>query len=97
MRVTNLGLQSNPNLHRASNWPIQSADRSTATVGGVDQSFQKAIPIWDEASLNCVSLRPELKCELIWRDVKGQDERPFGAPLTSLQIVDRTIAQVAKE
>jgi len=33
-----LGLGSNPNLHRAQK-PIQSADRSTAKVGGVDQSF----------------------------------------------------------
>jgi hypothetical protein len=37
--VMDLGLRSNPNLHRAQTGPIQSADRSTATVGGVDQSF----------------------------------------------------------
>jgi hypothetical protein len=34
-----LGFRSNPNLHRAQKRPIQSADRSTETVEGVDQSF----------------------------------------------------------
>jgi hypothetical protein len=37
--VMDLGLGSNPNLHRAQKRPIQSADRSRATVGGVGQSF----------------------------------------------------------
>ena len=39
--MMDLGFRSNPNLHRAQKRPIQSADRSTATVGGVDQSFSK--------------------------------------------------------
>jgi hypothetical protein len=33
--VMDLGLRSKPNLHPAQKRPIQSADRSTATVGGV--------------------------------------------------------------
>jgi hypothetical protein len=37
--MTDLGFRSNPNLHRAQKRPTQSADRSTETVDGVDQSF----------------------------------------------------------
>ena len=39
--VVDLGLRSDPNLHRAQKRPVQSADRSTATVGGVEQSFSQ--------------------------------------------------------
>jgi len=39
MIMTDLGFRSNPNLHRAQKRPTQSADRSTETVDGVDQSF----------------------------------------------------------
>ena len=34
-----LGFRANPNLHRSRSLPTQSADRSTETVDGVDQSF----------------------------------------------------------
>ena len=33
------GFRSDPNLHRPQKRPTQSADRSTATVDGVNQSF----------------------------------------------------------
>jgi len=113
-------------LHRAQTRPIQSADRSTATVGGrrpeflvglgskhiqdglgpkrkddrgecrkrwrrsmaADQSArEKAEPtqLRNEAPLNCVSLRSELDDEVTCGAVKGQDERPFRAPLTAPQ------------
>ena len=40
----------------------------------------------NEASLNCVSLRSELDCELRCEAVKGQDERRHSAaPLTASQ------------
>jgi hypothetical protein len=35
------GFRSDPKVHRAQKRPTQSADRSTATVDGVDQSFQE--------------------------------------------------------
>jgi hypothetical protein len=34
-----LGFKSNPNMHRAQKWPIESADRSRAIVGGAGQDF----------------------------------------------------------
>ena len=37
--VMDLGFRSDSNLHRAQKRPIQSADRSTATVGGAGQGF----------------------------------------------------------
>jgi hypothetical protein len=37
--VMDLGLRSNPKLHRAQRRPIQTANRSTARVGGAGQSF----------------------------------------------------------
>ena len=49
--VMDLGFRSNPNLHRAQKRPIQSADRSTATVGGVGQSFSRRT--WFEADPEC--------------------------------------------
>ena len=43
-------------------------------------------PLRNEASLNCVSLRSELDCEVRCEDVKGQDERRHSAaPLTASQ------------
>src|SRR6516225_6381055 len=32
--VMDLGLTTEPNMHRAQKWPIQGADRSRAIVGG---------------------------------------------------------------
>jgi hypothetical protein len=48
-------------------------------------------PLRNEASLNCVSLRSELDCEVSCEAVKGQDERPFRAPLTASQLTSRGI------
>ena len=45
----------------------------------------------NEASLNCVSLRSKLDCEVSCEAVKGQDERPFGAPLTAPQVTTASI------
>src|SRR6202011_1794410 len=44
----------------------------------------------NEASLNCVSLRSELDCEVSGKAVKGQDERRHSAaPLTASQLTSR--------
>lgn|ERR1017187_2456503 len=43
-RVTNLGFKSDPNLHRAAKRPIESADRSTGTVGAISKTFQRDLP-----------------------------------------------------
>ena len=43
-------------------------------------------PLWNEAQLNCVSLRSQLDCEVICGAVKGQDERPLRGALDSPQI-----------
>jgi len=44
----------------------------------------------NEASLNCVSLRSELDCEVRCETVKGQDERRHSAaPLTASQRASR--------
>ena len=117
------GLTIEPQIAPDPEGPIQSADRSTATVVGVDQSFSKTwfeadpgcsvtemkkmmmanvtgsgawaadegckaepTPLRNEASLNCVSLRSELDCEVTCGAVKGQHERPFRAPLTAPQV-----------
>jgi len=40
-------------------------------------------PLWNEAQLNCVSLRSELDCEVRCGAVKGQDERPLQGALDS--------------
>src|SRR6516225_6910400 len=48
----------------------------------------------DEAQLNCVALRPPLDFEVVWRAVKGQDERLKPAPLTALHTTERSIVDV---
>ena len=47
---------------------------------------RKPLPLGNEAQLNCVSLRSELDCEVTRGAVKGQDERPFRAPLTAPRV-----------
>jgi len=37
--VMDLGFESDPNVRRAQKWPIQSANRSRAIVGGAGQDF----------------------------------------------------------
>jgi len=51
-----------PQLAPGSEGPIQSADRSTATVVGVDQSFSKT---WFEAD-------PMMFCDRNKKDVDGE-------------------------
>src|SRR5258708_28143448 len=47
----------------------------------------------NEASLNCVSLRSELDCEVSCEAVKGQDERRHSAvPLTASQLTSDVYA-----
>src|SRR5271169_1175649 len=49
-------------------------------------------PLRNEAQLNCVALRSELDCEVTCGAVKGQDERPFRAPLTAPQVTPELYA-----
>ena len=55
---------------------------------------EKAEPtqLRNEAPLNCVSLRSRLDCEVSCGAVKGQDERPFRAPLTAPQLTPELYA-----
>jgi hypothetical protein len=48
---------------------------------------RKPLLLWNEAQLNCVSLRSLLDYEVTCGAVKGQDERrPSAAPLTAPQV-----------
>src|SRR5260370_31279142 len=51
----------------------------------------KTTPTRNEAQLNCVSLRSQLDCEVSGGPVKGQDERPFRAPLTAPPLTNGSI------
>lgn len=51
----------------------------------------KTTPLRNEAQLNCVSLRSQLDCEVTGGAVKGQDERPFRAPLTAPPVTTGSI------
>ena len=122
--VMDLGLRSNPNLHRVQKGPfrvrIEARQRWVASARvssrtwfeanpecsvtemkkmmmenakgrslAADQgALEKAepTPLRNEAPLNCVSLRSRLDCEVTCGAVKGQDERPFRAPLTAPQV-----------
>jgi len=46
----------------------------------------------NEAQLNCVALRSQLDDEVTCGPVKGQDERPFRAPLTAPQVTPELYA-----
>jgi|GEM_PF-2311356 hypothetical protein len=52
---------------------------------------RKPLPLRNEAQLNCVSLRSQLDCEVTGGAVKGQDERPFRAPLTAPPVTTGSI------
>jgi hypothetical protein len=120
-----LGIRSNPKLHRAHKRPFRVRIEARQRWGGVGQSFPEDLvrsksrmfydrnetmmmqnsrtarrsvdatrkgprrtkaepaPLRNEAPLNCVSLRSQLDCEMTCGAVKGQDERPFRAPLTT--------------
>jgi hypothetical protein len=47
------------------------------------QERAETAPLWNEAQLNCVSLRSNLDCEVTCGPVKGQDERPLRGALTA--------------
>jgi len=51
----------------------------------------------DEAQLNCVALRLPLDYEVVWRAVKGRDERPKKAPLTALHTTARSVVDVGEK
>ena len=51
----------------------------------------KTTPLRNEAQLNCVSLRSQLDGVLTGGAVKGQDERPFRAPLTAPPVTTGSI------
>src|SRR5437867_11058980 len=75
-------------------------------AGGVRRSLahdesarekQTPLTLRNEAQLNCVSLRPEFDCEVTWRAVKGQDERPLRGALDSSASHHRRSIQLGKE
>jgi len=53
--------------------------------------------LWNEAQLNCVSLRSSLDDEVAWRPVKGQDERPTTAPLIALHATGCSLVDVGEK
>ena len=57
----------------------------------------QTLQLWNEAQLNCVSLRPPLDDEVAWRAVKGRDERLKPAPLTALHATGRSIVDVGEK
>src|SRR5215467_15101184 len=54
-------------------------------------------PLWNEAQLNCVSLRSSLDYEVAWRPVKGEHERQKTAPLTALHATGGSVVDVARK
>ena len=73
---------------------MQNARTVRRSVDANEQARERAktTPLWNEAPLNCVSLRSELDCEVTCGAVKGQDERPFRAPLTAPQVTPEVYA-----
>ena len=60
---------------RAVRWSVAAQEDA--------QERAETTPLWNEAQLNCVSLRSELDCEVAYGAVKGQDERPLRGALDS--------------
>ena len=48
-----------------------------------ERKSAKTTPLWNEAQLNCVSLRSQFDCEVTYGAIKGQDERSLRAALDS--------------
>ena len=48
-----------------------------------ERKSAKTTPLWNEAQLNCVSLRSQLDCEVTYGAVEGKTNAPFGPPLTA--------------
>jgi hypothetical protein len=65
--------------------------RRSVDANEKDRERAKTTPLRNEAQLNCVSLRSELDCEVTGEAVKGQDERPFMAPLTAPPVTTGSI------
>ena len=67
-------------------------------MAAAERAGVKAEPtqLRNEAQLNCVSLRSQLDCEVTGGAVKGQDERPFRAPLTAPPVTTGSI-QLGRE
>jgi hypothetical protein len=65
--------------------------RRSVDANEQDRERAKTTPLRNEAQLNCVSLRSELDCEVTGEAVKGQDERPFMAPLTAPPVTTGSI------
>jgi len=64
---------------------MQNSRTARRSVDANEQARARAetTPLRNEAQLNCVALRSQLDCEVTGGAVKGQDERPFRAPLTA--------------
>jgi hypothetical protein len=60
------------------------------------QERTETTPLRNEAQLNCVALRSQLDCEVTGGAVKGQDERPFGSPLTAPPVTTEGLCQRRK-
>ena len=73
--------------------------RREAEFGSRRECSRKAnpTPLRNEAQLNCVSIRSELKYEVSWGIVKGQDERPLRGALDSFPTHFRRFMQLGKE
>ena len=73
--------------------------RSLRRLGGdlllVQQKQNQTHQLWNEAQLNCVSLRSSLDYEVAWRPVKGEHERQKTAPLTALHATGGSVVDVA--
>ena len=72
---------------------MQNSRTVRRSVDADEQARERAktTPLRKEAQLNCVSLRSQLDCEVTGGAVKGQDERPFRAPLTAPPVTPGSI------
>src|ERR1700691_4271756 len=72
---------------------MQNSRTVRRSVDANEQARERAktTPL-NEAQLNCVSLRSQLDDEVTGGAVKGQDERPFRAPLTAPQVTPELYA-----
>jgi hypothetical protein len=62
-------------------------------MAAAERAGAKAEPtqLRNEAQRNCVSLRSQFDDEVTCGAVKGQNERPFGAPLTAPQVTTGSV------
>src|ERR1035441_2536340 len=86
-----LGVQSNPNLHRTASGPfrvrIEARQRWWRRPQFSIRTCWKQIHSAKERSFTELRFASSLaQLWVTWGAVKGQDERPFGAPLTALHV-----------